>query len=55
MAEEQAPALPDELDTWLEDQAGSTGHDREELLARAVATYRLLSDESASFSSESRR
>jgi DNA repair exonuclease SbcCD ATPase subunit len=52
MAEEQAPALPDELDTWLEDQAGSTGHDREELLARAVATYRLLSDENEALSED---
>ena len=42
MAEEQPQSLPTELDAWLEDRAAETGRDRGELLARAVATYRLL-------------
>ncbi|WP_079978704.1 hypothetical protein [Halolamina sediminis] len=43
MAEEQPQSLPTELDAWLDDRAAETGRDRGELLARAVATYRLLS------------
>lgn len=43
MAEEQSPSLPAELDRWLEDRAAETGRDRQEVLARAVATYRLVS------------
>jgi DNA repair exonuclease SbcCD ATPase subunit len=55
MAEEQASALPEELEQWLEERAGATDQDREELLARAVATYRLLSEEEAALSGESVR
>lgn len=44
MAEKQPSVLSDELDEWLADQARSSEHNREELLARAVATYRLLSE-----------
>ncbi|WP_435119061.1 CopG family transcriptional regulator [Halolamina sp. C58] len=44
MAEEHPQSLPTELDAWLEDRAAETGRDRGELLARAVATYRLLSE-----------
>lgn len=44
MAEEQPSSLPAELDQWLEDRAAETGRDREAVLARAVATYRLVSD-----------
>jgi rubrerythrin len=43
MAEEQPQSLPAELGGWLEDRATETGRDRGEVLARAVATYRLLS------------
>ncbi len=44
MAEEQPQSLPAELDGWLEDRAAETGRDRGEVLARAVATYRILSE-----------
>lgn len=44
MVEEQAQTLPDGLDRWLDDRAASTDRERAEVLARAVATYRLLSD-----------
>lgn len=50
MGEEQAPALPEELEQWLEGRAEATDRDREELLARAVATYRLLSEEAEAVS-----
>jgi len=50
MAEEQAPALPEDLEQWLEGRAEATDRDREELLARAVATYRLLSEEEEAIS-----
>lgn len=43
MADEQAPSLPDDLEGWLDEQAAESGRDRQELLTRAVATYRLLS------------
>ncbi|MFW5949207.1 MAG: CopG family transcriptional regulator [Halolamina sp.] len=43
MAEEQPQSLPAELDGWVEDRAAETGRDRGEVLAQAVATYRLLS------------
>ena len=43
MAEEQPQSLPPELDGWLDDRAAETGRDRGEVLARAVATYRVLS------------
>lgn len=52
MAEEQASALPDELEQWLEKRAEATEQGREELLARAVATYRLLSEEEEALSAE---
>ena len=44
MAEELPQSLPAELEGWLDDRAAETGRDRGEVLARAVATYRLLSD-----------
>jgi uncharacterized coiled-coil DUF342 family protein len=44
MAEEQASALPEELNQWLDDRVATTDQDRDEVLARAVATYRLLSE-----------
>jgi len=44
MAEEQPQSLPAELEGWLDDRAAETGRDRGEVLARAVATYRLLSE-----------
>ncbi|GAB7094756.1 hypothetical protein JCM30237_19090 [Halolamina litorea] len=43
MAEEQSPSLPPELEEWLDDRAADTGRDRRDVLARAVATYRLVS------------
>jgi predicted Zn-ribbon and HTH transcriptional regulator len=42
MAEEQPPSLPDDLEGWLDEQAADSGRDRQEVLTRAVATYRLL-------------
>ena len=44
MAEEQPQSLPAELDRWLDERAVETGREREEVLARAVATYRLVAD-----------
>lgn len=44
MVEEQALTLPDGLEGWLDDRAATTDQDRDEVLARAIATYRLLSD-----------
>lgn len=44
MAEEQPQSLPAELDGWLDDRAAETGQDRGDVLARAVATYRILSE-----------
>jgi len=44
MAEEQASTLPEGLEQWLDDRTTATDRDREEVLARAVATYRLLSE-----------
>lgn len=44
MAEEQPQSLPAELEGWLDDRAAETGRGRGEVLARAVATYRLLSE-----------
>lgn len=44
MAEELEGVLPDELDAWLSSMADETGRGREELLARAVAAYRLLEE-----------
>ena len=52
MAEEQVPALPDELDRWLDERAAATEQGRDELLARAVATYRLLSENEEALSGE---
>lgn len=50
MVEEQASVLPEELEQWLEGRAETTDRDREELLARAVATYRLLAEQEAALS-----
>lgn len=44
MPEEQVAGVSDELDAWLSERATETGRDRAEVLARAVATYRLLSE-----------
>lgn len=44
MEEEQPRSLPTELDRWLDDRAAETGREREEVLARAVATHRVLTD-----------
>lgn len=44
MVEEQASTLPDGLEQWLDDRAATTGQDRDEVLARAITTYRLLSE-----------
>ena len=44
MEEEQPQSLPTELDRWLDDRAAETGRERGEVLARAVATHRLLTD-----------
>lgn len=44
MAEEQPQSLPAELEEWLDDRAAEAGRDRGEVLARAVATYRLLAE-----------
>ncbi len=44
MVEEQASVLPEELEQWLEVRGDKTDQNREEVLARAVATYRLLSE-----------
>lgn len=43
MAEEQPQWLPSELDQWLEERAAESDRDRDEVLAHAVATYRLIS------------
>ena len=43
MPEEQTEWVPEELDAWLSERASETGRDRDEVLARAVATYRRLS------------
>lgn len=45
MAEEQAEALPDDLEEWLDEKAERTDRDREEVLARAVAAFRYLEGE----------
>lgn len=42
MANEPAGSLPDELRDWLDERTAERGVEREELLARAVAAYRLL-------------
>ena len=52
MAEEQPQSLPAELDGWLDDRAADTGRDRGEVLARAVAVYRLLADAEESTAAE---
>ncbi|NHX36897.1 MULTISPECIES: hypothetical protein [Halolamina] len=44
MEEEQPQSLPTELDRWLDDRAAETGRERGEVLARAVATHRVLTD-----------
>ncbi|MBP1987874.1 CopG family transcriptional regulator [Halolamina salifodinae] len=44
MAEEQPQSLPADLEGWLDEQAAESGRDRQEVLVRAVATYRLLSE-----------
>jgi len=44
MAEEQPQSLPAEIEEWLDDRAAESGRDRGDVLARAVATYRLLSE-----------
>lgn len=43
MSEEQVGGLPGELEAWLNDRSSQTGRSREEVLSRAIATYRLLS------------
>lgn len=48
MSNEQVGGVSEELDSWLSQRASETGHDPEEVLARAVATYRLLSETDAS-------
>lgn len=44
MSGEQAETLPEDLDTWLDRRASEEGVDRDELLARAVAAYRVLEE-----------
>lgn len=41
-------ALPEELSAWLGERAEETGRDREEVLSRAVAAYRLMSEHEGS-------
>lgn len=45
MSGEQAQALPQDLDTWLDEQAAEQAVDRDELLVRAVVAYRLVVEE----------
>ncbi|SFK74723.1 Predicted nucleic acid-binding protein, contains Zn-ribbon domain [Halogranum rubrum] len=45
MSGEQAETLPEDLDTWLDQQASEDGVDRDDLLVRAVAAYRILEGE----------
>jgi len=47
MASEQgeSPSLPGGIEEWLADHTDETGRDRAEVLARAVASYRLLTEE----------
>lgn len=44
MPEEQPPSLPGDIEGWLDEQVADSGRDRQEVLTRAVATYRLLSE-----------
>lgn len=44
MPEEQVEGVPEELDAWLTRRAAETDRDPAEVLSRAVATYRLLSE-----------
>ncbi len=44
MVEEQALTIPEGLEQWLDDRTATTDQDRDEVLARALATYRLLSE-----------
>lgn len=44
MAGEQTETLPDELSEWLAEHVAETGLDREEILHRAVMTYRIAEE-----------
>lgn len=45
MSGEQAETLPEDLDTWLDQRASEDEVDRDDLLVRAVAAYRILEGE----------
>lgn len=47
MASEQGdrPALPADIEEWLVDHTAETGDDRAQVLARAVTSYRVLSEQ----------
>jgi len=44
---ERPEGLPEDLRDWLDERAAETGRNREELLARAVAAYRLATEAEA--------
>lgn len=49
---ERLDGLPDDLRDWLDERAAATGERREELLARAVAAYRLATEAGAETGTE---